>query len=81
MKDIVLSLLAVYSVIMISVGLLYPTNIELNKIFTFSDNIICVIFLSSFFYELYKSENKIYYIKHNWLDLITSIPAFGILRL
>jgi len=80
MKDIVLSLLAVYSVIMISVGLLYPTNIELNKIFTFSDNIICVIFLSSFAYELYKSENKIYYIKHNWLDLITSIPAIGILR-
>ena len=57
MKDIVLSLLAVYSVIMISVVLLYPTNIELNKIFTFSDNIICVIFLSSFFYELYKFEN------------------------
>lgn len=23
---------------------------------------------------------KIYYIKHNWLDLITSIPAIGILR-
>lgn len=80
MKDIILSLLAIYSVIMITFNLAYPKNIELNKIFTFSDNVICIIFIIVFFYDLFKSKSKIDYIKHNWLDLVTSIPIFGILR-
>lgn len=49
MKDIILSLLAIYSVIMITFNLAYPKNIELNKIFTCSDNVICIIFIIVFF--------------------------------
>ena len=37
-------------------------------------------YYSIFFYDLFKSKSKIDYIKHNWLDLVTSIPIFGILR-
>jgi len=52
------------------------TTILLEKI----DFGICIIFLSDFFYFLFKSNNKLKYFRSHWVDFISSIPFVGILR-
>jgi voltage-gated potassium channel len=56
---------------------LAPQTLTLLKIY---DNLICVIFLIDFAYTLFSSPKKSdYFIKERgWLDLLGSIPSFGI---
>ncbi len=56
---------------------LAPQTLTLLRIY---DNLICVIFLIDFFYTLFSSPKKSdYFIKERgWLDLLGSIPSFGI---
>ena len=42
---------------------------------------ICLIFLSEFFYNLYKSEIKKKFLIRHWIDFISSIPFVGVLRI
>jgi voltage-gated potassium channel len=42
---------------------------------------ICLIFLSEFFYNLYKSESKKKFLIGHWIDFISSIPFVGVLRI
>ena len=56
---------------------LAPQTLSLLRIY---DNLICVIFLIDFAYTLFSSPKKSdYFIKERgWLDLLGSIPSFGI---
>jgi len=56
---------------------LAPQTLTLLRIY---DNLICVIFLIDFAYTLFSSPKKSdYFIKERgWLDLLGSIPSFGI---
>jgi voltage-gated potassium channel len=56
---------------------LAPQTLTLLRIY---DNLICVIFLIDFFYSLFSTPKKSdYFIKERgWLDLLGSIPTFGI---
>jgi len=42
---------------------------------------ICLIFLTDFFYNLYKSESKKMFLKGHWIDFISSIPFIGVFRI
>ena len=53
------------------------TRILLDRI----DFVICLIFLTDFFYFLYKSENKSKFLKVHWIDFVASIPYVGVLRI
>lgn len=55
-----------------------PTETE--KLLHYFDNIICLFFLVEFFYNLYKAENKIQFMKWGWIDLLASIPMIEVLR-
>ena len=45
------------------------------------DNIICAIFISDFFYQLWKAPEKLKYLyTWGWIDLISSIPGVEFLR-
>ena len=54
-----------------------PTLVLFERI----DFDICLIFLTDFFYYLYKSENKKIFLKGHWIDFISSIPFIGVLRI
>lgn len=56
----------------------YPKNI--TKILVYLDTLICVIFLYEFFLRLYKSDNRIDFVKFNFIDFISSIPMVESLR-
>ncbi|MEC4728061.1 ion transporter [Shewanella sp. D64] len=73
----VLSLLSVIVVLILSFSTLAP---ETERLLIAVDFGICIIFLSHFFIGLFRSDNKIHYIKHNWIDFVASIPAIEPLR-
>ena len=53
---------------------------ETSKILDLVDNVICIFFLIEFFIRFFKSENKMTFMKWGWIDFISSIPTFDILR-
>jgi voltage-gated potassium channel len=66
----------------IMVVLLLPLSDATIQLLTVYDNLICVIFLIDFAYNLTKTSPKREYFigRRGWLDLIGSIPTFGVLR-
>jgi voltage-gated potassium channel len=67
----------------IMVVLLLPLSSETIALLQVYDNVVCIIFLIDFFMNLGGSRPKSGYFIHErgWLDLLGSIPSFGILRL
>jgi voltage-gated potassium channel len=66
----------------IMVVMVLPLSEETLRLLGIYDNIICVIFLIDFFSNLIAAPKKSdYFIKERgWLDLLGSIPSFGISR-
>lgn len=52
----------------------------IEEILTIVDNVVCVIFISDFFYTLFTVEDKKNFLKLGWIDLISSIPTVSFLR-
>lgn len=63
-------------------ALLLPLDEATITALDFWDNLICFIFLADFGYNLTGSRPRRYYLIHQrgWLDLLGSIPSFGVLR-
>lgn len=79
--DIVILLLSFYTLIELYLALIFKYT-ETEKIITSCLDLgICGVFIYDFTIRLKKSENKINFIKSNWIDLISSIPMIGILRI
>lgn len=45
------------------------------------DTVICFVFIFDFFWGLYMAENKLTFVKQNWINLVSSIPFVGFLRI
>ncbi|PKG76536.1 ion transporter [Shewanella sp. GutCb] len=73
-----LSLLSVVVVLVLTFGGL---DGETRRLLFFIDTCICLLFMSNFFYGLFKAESKRTYFKHHWIDLVASIPAIEALRM
>ena len=65
------------------VVLLLPVNAETRQLLNVYDNACCVIFLIDFTYNITGSRPKSGYFIHQrgWLDLLGSIPSFGVFQL
>jgi len=66
----------------IMVLLILPLPDEVIQLLTAYDNIICIVFLADFALNMTRSERKRDYFigQRGWLDLLGSIPSFGVLR-
>jgi len=66
--------------LLIMVWMLLPVSEQTQKLLSFYDNMVCIIFLIDFFLNLRAAPKKAdYFIKERgWLDLLGSIPSFGI---
>ena len=80
--ELFILVLTVFSLI-IMVLLLLPLSSATQELLTVYDNLICVIFLVDFFLNLFQAPTKSqYFFRHRgWLDLLGSIPSFGVFRL
>ena len=65
--------------LLIMVALLLPLSDATIKVLNVYDNVICVIFLLDFAFNLARSHPKREYVvgRRGWLDLLGSIPSFG----
>lgn len=50
------------------------------KLLSRIDNLICLVFIGDFFYQLARAKSKLGYLKWGWIDLISSIPNVEFLR-
>jgi voltage-gated potassium channel len=68
--------------LLVMVVMLLPLSAPTLKLLSFYDNLICIIFLIDFFVNLLATPKKSDYFIHQrgWLDLLGSIPSFGITK-
>jgi voltage-gated potassium channel len=74
----ILSFFSVIIVLALTFGKLEP---ETYRILLYIDGGICFVFMSRFFWGLFKARNKAYYWRHHWIDFVASIPAIEALRI
>jgi voltage-gated potassium channel len=79
--DLFIFVLTILS-LLVMVALLLPLNDATLKVLETYDDLICVIFLIDFSFNLSRSHPKGDYFLHRrgWLDLLGSIPALGFFR-
>jgi voltage-gated potassium channel len=80
--DIFILVLTVFSLI-VMVLLLLPFSEQTLELLRTYDNLICVVFLIDFFLSLFQTPSKGEYFfgRRGWLDLIGSMPSFGVFGL
>jgi voltage-gated potassium channel len=66
----------------IMVGLLLPLSPATTTLLNAYDNLICLVFLFDFGFRLWRSSPKRAYVvgERGWLDLLGSIPSFGVFQ-
>jgi voltage-gated potassium channel len=79
--NIFILVLTIMSLVVMALLLLPLSQATLDALIVF-DNVICVIFLFDFVYNLARSNPKREYFiyRRGWLDLLGSIPSLGIFR-
>jgi len=79
--DMFILVITVLSLV-IMVLLLLPLSDATIKLLTVYDNVICVVFLGDFFWNLSRAKPKREYFlgRRGWLDLLGSIPSLGVFR-
>lgn len=79
--EMLLFYLSIYVVIELYMSsvLDYPPGVQ--PVLEWIDFGICMLFLYEFFTGIARAESKWTYFKHHWIDLISSIPTVGALRI
>jgi Ion transport protein len=72
--------LTIFSLVVMGV-LLLPMSPQTRQLLTFYDNVICLVFIGDFLYNVRGARpRRRYFInERGWLDLLGSIPTFGFL--
>ena len=79
-RQIVILFLCIYVLSALFVDTVFDlpseTSILLNRI----DNLVCIIFIGDFIANVITAKSKLGYLKWGWIDLVSSIPNFQVLR-
>jgi voltage-gated potassium channel len=78
--DLLIVILSFYVLATLLVDTFFKLPIQLSRLLSLVDNLICIVFLYDFTYHLIKAPSKLKYLKWGWIDLIASIPSFEFLR-
>lgn len=78
--ECIILVLSVYVLIALFIQRVFPLSPETNELIDRIDFIVCLIFIYDFFLRLYRAQSKLSFLKWGWIDLVSSIPMFDILR-
>ncbi len=78
--ELAMMVLSVVSLVVIVLHQFGPFNEAEKELLLYVDTGICLIFLTNFFYGLFRAPNKGLYFRTHWIDFFASIPAIDILR-
>ncbi|MEP7196401.1 MAG: ion transporter [Saprospiraceae bacterium] len=80
LMDLVILFLSIYVLVVLLIDVFVDFSPEMSKLLEIVDDFICIIFISDFVYRFIKAKSKLEFLKWGWIDLISSIPTFGVLR-
>lgn len=72
--------LSVYVIAALLADAMLDLQDDVSGILMTIDNAVCVIFLGDFFWRLASSDSRAGFLKWGWIDFVSSIPAFEVLR-
>lgn len=78
--DFVIMVLSIYVLLELIITSIFSLSADIKQLLGFIDDIICFVFLADFGIRFYKSENKLKFMRWGWIDLLSSIPTFGLLN-
>ncbi len=74
--------LSVIALVLLGAGVVLPLSPEAAQMLDYADTIVCVFFLVDFIVQLARAEDRWRYFRTwGWLDLVSSIPLIGVLRI
>jgi voltage-gated potassium channel len=73
--------LSVYVLLVLAVESIVTLDSGTRSILSYVDTGICFVFLFDFVTNLVRSKSKAAYLRWGWIDLVSSIPTVGLLRL
>ena len=73
--------LCVYVLLALAVETVVRLDEATAQILQYMDTLICLIFLSDFAIRLATAPSRLGYLKWGWVDLVSSIPMVGVLRI
>lgn len=78
--DVLIIVLSIYVLIALLIDTFFVLPKEISRVLLTIDNGICIIFLIDFFVRFLRAKNKLIFMKWGWIDLISSVPYFEVLR-
>jgi len=78
--QIVTLFLCVYVLAVLFVDTVFRLPSETSALLTRIDNLVCIVFIGDFLFNLFTAKSKLGYLKWGWIDLVSSIPNIQILR-
>ena len=78
--NIIVIVLSIYVLLALIVDTAFTLPVETSRLLNYIDITICIFFFTEFCIRFVKAENKLKFMVWGWIDLISSIPMVGILR-
>lgn len=78
--QIVMLFLCVYVLGALFVDTVFRLSSETSALLNWIDNLVCLVFIGDFVFNIITAKNKLGYLKWGWIDLLSSIPNIQILR-
>src|SRR5687768_6377706 len=74
--------LCVWAILLLGADTVLPLDPHTRTILQYADTMVCVIFFVDFLNSLYRAPSRTHYmLRWGWIDLLSSIPTVGVLRL
>src|SRR4051812_2994907 len=74
--------LCIWAILSLGAQVAMPVDSPTSTILLYADTAVCGIFLIDFLRSLYRAPNRVRYLATwGWLDLLSSVPTIGPLRL
>ena len=78
--NIIVIVLSIYVLLALIVDTTFTLPAETSRLLNYIDISICIFFFTEFIIRFSKAENKLKFMVWGWIDLVSSIPMVGILR-
>ncbi|HYW31655.1 MAG TPA: ion transporter [Gemmatimonas sp.] len=73
--------LSIVTLLSLAISIAVPLEPESRQLLEHADTAVCALFFVDFLHSLYTAPNRLaYFVKWGWIDLLSSIPAVGVLR-
>ena len=78
--EIITLIFSIYVLIALLIQSLVPLSPDAVALLDWADLLVCIVFLTDFFVRFKQAPSKLAFLKWNWIDFVSSIPAVNVFR-